>query len=146
MIDGVKHQLNLSRAHSGGYQERKVVSQQIDINARGQYMTPGSINGRGVSFLVDTGATTVAMNSAIARFLGIDFASGQVGQSSTAGGLVRSYLVTLDRVKVGEIEVRNVRASVLEGVYPSYVLLGMSYLSEVEIREDSGLMTLIKKY
>lgn len=146
IIDGVQHRLNLTRAHSGGYQERKVVSKQIDINARGQYMTPGSINGRSVTFLVDTGATSVAMNSEMARALGIDFASGQIGQSSTAGGLVRSYRVMLDRVKVGEIEVRNVRAAVLEGIYPSYVLLGMTYLSEVEMNENSGLMTLTKKY
>ena len=146
MIDGVQYQLNLTRAHSGGYQERKIVSKQIDINTRGQYMTPGSINGRSVRFLVDTGATTVAMSSEMARSLGIDFTSGQVGQSNTAGGLVKSYLVILDRVKVGEIEVRNVRGSVLEGVYPTYVLLGMTYLSEVEMRENSGLMTLIKKY
>ena len=146
IIDGVQHQLNLTRGHSGGYQERKIISKQIDINGRGQYMTAGSINGRSVRFLVDTGATTVAMNSEIARSLGIDFTSGQVGQSNTAGGLVKSYLVSLDRVKVGAIEVRNVRASVLEGIYPAYVLLGMSYLSEVEMRENSGLMTLIKKY
>lgn len=146
MIDGVQHQLNLTRAHSGGYQERKVVSKQIGINDRGQYMTPGSINGRSVRFLVDTGATTVAMNSEKARSLGIDFTSGHVGQSNTAGGLVKSYFVTLERVKVGEIEVRNVRAAILEGVYPTYVLLGMTYLSEVEMNENSGLMTLTKKY
>lgn len=146
IIDGVQHQLNLTRAHSGGYQERKIVSEQIDINARGQYMTPGSINGHSVRFLVDTGATSVAMNSEMARSLGVDFASGKIGQSNTAGGLVKSYVVTLDRVKVGEIEVRNVRAAILEGVYPTYVLLGMTYLSEVEMNENSGLMTLTKKY
>jgi len=146
IVDGVQHRLELTRAHSGGYQERKVIRKQIDINARGQYMTPGSINGRSVRFLVDTGATSVAMNSEMARTLGIDFASGLVGQSNTAGGLVKSYRVTLDRVKVGEIEVRNVRAAVLEGVYPTYVLLGMTFLSEVEMNENSGLMTLTKKY
>lgn len=146
LINGVQHQLSLTRAHSGGYQKREVVSKQIDINARGQYMTPGSINGRSVRFLVDTGATSVAMNSEIARSLGIDFTSGRVGHSSTAGGLVKSYSVILERVKVGEIEVRNVRAAVLEGVYPTYVLLGMTYLSKVEMSENAGLMTLTKKY
>ncbi|MEH6358290.1 MAG: TIGR02281 family clan AA aspartic protease [Pseudomonadales bacterium] len=146
MIDGIQHQLNLTRSHSGGYQERNTVSQQIDINERGQYITPGSINGRSVRFLVDTGATSVAMNSEMARSLGVDFASGKIGQSNTAGGLVKSYVVTLDRVKVGGIEVRNVRAAILEGVYPTHVLLGMTYLSAVEMNENSGLMTLTKKY
>jgi len=146
LIDGKQYQLGLSRDHSGGYQERKTTSFQIDINDYGQYLTPGSINGRSVNFLVDTGATSVAMNSEQARILGIDFAAGQRGRSSTAGGVVISYRVMLDSVKVGEIEVRNVRAAVLEGVYPSYVLLGMTYLSQVEINENSGLLTLTKKY
>ena len=146
LIEGEQYRLSLSRAHSGGYQERKTISKQIDINERGQYLTPGSINGRSVTFLVDTGATSVAMNSEMARILGIDFTSGQMGQSSTAGGLVNSYRVMLDSVKVGEIEVRNVRAAVLEGVYPTYVLLGMTYLSQVEMNENAGLLTLTKKY
>jgi len=146
VIDGEQYPLSLTRAHSGGYQERKTVSKQIDINAYGQYLTPGSINGRSVTFLVDTGATSVALNSEMARALGIDFAAGQEGRTGTASGVVRSFHLTLDSVKVGEIEVRNVRASVIEGVYPTKVLLGMTYLSQVEIKENAGLLTLIKKY
>lgn len=146
LIDGKQYQMGLSRDLSGGYQERKTTSLQIDINDRGQYLTPGSINGRSVTFLVDTGATSVAMNSEMARILGIDFAAGQRGQSSTAGGIVTAYRVMLDSVKVGDIEVRNVRAAVLEGVYPTYVLLGMTYLSQVEMKENAGLLTLTKKY
>ena len=67
LIDGSEYRLGLSRDHSGGYQEREIVSEQISINARGQYITTGSINGRSVTFLVDTGATSVAMNSVVAR-------------------------------------------------------------------------------
>jgi len=146
VIDGEQYQLSLTRAHSGGYQERKMVSKQIDINQYGQYLTPGSINGRSVIFLVDTGATSVALNSEMARALGIDFAAGQEGRTATASGVVRSFHLTLDSVKVGGIEVRNVRASVIEGVYPTKVLLGMTYLSQVEMKENAGLLTLIKKY
>lgn len=146
VIDGETYQLNLTRAHSGGYQQRKLVSTQININGHGQYLTPGSINGRSVQFLVDTGATSVAMSSQMARMLGIDFAAAQKGQTGTAGGIVNSYHLTLESVKVGEIEVRNVRASIIEGLYPVHVLLGMTYLSQVEIKEDAGLLTLTKKY
>jgi len=146
VVDGEQYQLSLTRAHSGAYQERKVIRKQVHINERGQYLTPGSINGRSVTFLVDTGATSVAMNSETARILGIDFTSGQRGQSSTAGGIVNSYHLTLESVKVGEIDIRNVRAAVLEGVYPTYVLLGMTYLSQVEMNENAGLLTLTKKY
>lgn len=146
LIEGEQYQMGLSRDLSGGYQERRTTSLQIDINEYGQYLTPGSINGRSVTFLVDTGATSVAMNSEMARILGIDFVAGQRGQSSTAGGIVTAYRVMLDSVKVGDIEVRNVRAAVLEGVYPTYVLLGMTYLSQVEMKENAGLLTLTKKY
>lgn len=146
VIDGETYRLNLTRGHSGVYQQRKLVSTQISINSRGQYLTPGSINGQSVQFLVDTGATSVAMSSQMARILGIDFAAAQKGQTGTAGGIVNSYHLTLDRVKVGEIEVRNVRASIIEGLYPVNVLLGMTYLSQVEIKEDAGLLTLTKKY
>jgi aspartyl protease family protein len=146
VIDGREYRMTLSRDPSGGYQTREVASLKIDINERGQYITPGAINGRSVTFLVDTGATSVAMNSEMARILGIDFAAGQRGQSSTAGGVVNAWRVTLDRVKVGDIEVRNVQAAVLEGMYPTYVLLGMTFLSQVEIVENAGLLTLTKKY
>lgn len=146
LIAGKQYQLGLSRDHSGGYQERKVVSEQISIDAYGRYLIPGTINGRTTLFLVDTGATAVAMNSETARALGVDFASGQEGLSRTASGVVRSFHLTLDSVKVGDIEVRNVRAAVIEGVYPAEVLLGMSYLSHVEMKDDGGTLTLTKKY
>lgn len=145
-IDGKEHQLSLSRALSGGYQRKPSLSHSITINGTGQYFTAGSINGHTVTFLVDTGATAVALNTEQARRLGIDFVNGELGQVSTAGGFVKAYSVTLDRVKIGSIEVKNVRASVLEGVYPVYALLGMTYLRHVEIAEDNGMMTLTQKY
>lgn len=146
LIGGKEYRMAVGQDHGGGFHPRTVVSKQIAINDYGQYVTAGSINGRTVSLLVDTGATSVAMNSEMARALGIDFAAGQRGHATTAGGIVTSYRVTLKRVKVGDIEVRNVRAAVLEGVYPSYVLLGMSFLRHVEMQENNGLLTLTKKY
>ena len=146
-INGEQHTLAISRARSsGGYQQREEVSTTISINSFGQYFAAGSINNQPVSLLVDTGATAVALNTRAARKLGIDFTQGQAGRVSTAGGIVKSYSVVLDSIKVGEIEAKQVRAVVLEGIYPSHILLGMTYLSQVKIREDAGVMTLIKKY
>ena len=145
-VNGDEHHLALSRAVTGGYEKRQSLSHSVAINQAGQYFTSGSINGQPVRFLVDTGATSVALNTLEARRLGIAFAQGELGQVGTAGGIVKAYAVTLDSIKVGDIEVKNVRASVLEGVYPIYALLGMTYLRHVEIAEDNGIMTMTQKY
>lgn len=120
---------------------------QIMRNNAGMYTTVGSINGLPVTLLVDTGATQVAMNSAAARRLGIDYRV--VGDSTvvtTASQLERAWAVTLDSVKVGNIELKNVAGLVLEGPQPSQVLLGMSYLGRLELTNDGRLMTLRRKY
>ena len=134
---------SLSRA-TGRYQKPQKKSVIISINANGQYFARGSINRRPVRFLVDTGANSVALNSIDARRLGIDFASGQPTQVGTAGGIVNGYRVILDEVKVGEISVPFVEATVLEGAYPSYILLGTTFLSKVKIVENAGVMELIQ--
>lgn len=143
-FNGKEYRLSLTRAMSSGYRKQEKVRETIAINNAGQYFTAGSINGQSVRFLVDTGATSVAMNTEQARRLGINFAAGKLGEAGTAGGIVKAYSVMLDRVKVGAIEVKNVRAAVLEGVYPPYVLLGMTYLRHVEMVERDGMMTLTK--
>lgn len=113
----------------------------------GMYSVTGSINGYPVDFLVDTGATLVAMNRNQARRLGIDHrVEGEPGMSSTASGLARTWYVTLDRVRVGDIALRNVKAAVLDGDFPTEVLLGMSFLNRVDMRRDGRLLELRKKY
>lgn len=120
---------------------------QISRNTTGMFTTVGSINGLTVSFLVDTGATHVAMNAAQARRLGIDFrVAGRPMTVTTASGVERAWGVTLDIVKVGELVQRNVGAVVLEGNQPSRTLLGMSYLGRLEMTNTGRLMTLRKKY
>ena len=116
----------------------------ISRNSRGMYTTPGSINGLTVSFLIDTGADRVAMNAAEARRLGIDFrATGVPVWIATASRVEMGWDVNLDSVKVGELELQNIEAVVLEGTQPPQVLLGMSYLSQLEMTAGH-LMTLRK--
>ncbi|MGB7932122.1 MAG: TIGR02281 family clan AA aspartic protease [Gammaproteobacteria bacterium] len=120
---------------------------QIWRNSQGMYATTGSINGLPVSLLVDTGATQVAMNAAQARRLGIDYrVIGLPAAITTASRLEPAWAVTLDSVKVGDIELSNVEGVVLEGAQPQTVLLGMSYLGRLEIRNDGRLLTLQRKY
>ncbi len=146
LIDGQKHLLTLSTDIHKRYITKQKASELIAINAVGQYITHGSVNGQSVNFLIDTGATSIAMNSREARRLGINFTAVKPSQVITAGGPVKAYSILLERVKIGEIENRNIKAVVLEGNYPHVVLLGMSWLQYVEIIENAGVMKLTKKY
>jgi aspartyl protease family protein len=125
--------------------ERKQV--QVYRNQRGLYTTVGAINGLTVPFLVDTGASTVAMNSAQARRLGIDFrVDGEPATVVTASGRTEAWKLKLKSVKVGDLEVKGVEAVVIDGEQPATTLLGMSYLGRLEISNEGQLMTLRLKY
>lgn len=107
------------------------------------YPVIGSINGFPVNFVVDTGATLVSMNSIEARRIGIDYRlTGTPGQSSTASGISPIYIVQLERVKVGDIELRNVRGAVHEGAFPDVTLLGMSFLGRLDMQRTGGVLQL----
>ncbi len=116
-------------------------------NSGGMFTTVGTINGFSVQFLVDTGASSVAMNTAQAKRLGIDYRLyGRRVGVSTASGTASGYEVRLDSVKVGDIELHNVEAIVLEGGSPEIALLGMSFLGRLSIQNDGHVMQLEKKY
>jgi aspartyl protease family protein len=113
----------------------------IPVGAGGHFVTSGSINGRPVRFMVDTGATLVAMGKGEAERLGIDLRQAESGVSQTAGGLVRVQLIKLASVKVGEVELYNVAAVVVPGEMPQ-VLLGNSFLSRMQMRRENHLLRL----
>jgi aspartyl protease family protein len=146
-IEGERVEARLDGRVSARKQGSTAREVQVWRNTSGMYTTVGSINGLPVSFLVDTGATQVAMNAAQARRLGIDYrVTGSPAEVTTASGVERAWMVSLDSVKLGELEVRNVQAVVLEGTQPQTTLLGMSYLGRMKIINDGQLMTLQKKY
>ena len=109
----------------------------------GHFYTIGTINGVAVRFLVDTGATSIAMNSKIAERVGIDYKSGKRGYASTAGGYTPMYEVDIKKIKIGDIEQKYVKGGVIEGSHPTDVLLGMTFLNGVEMRRDGNRMDLI---
>ena len=112
-----------------------------------RYITSGSINGLPVSFLVDTGATSVAMSSVAAKRLGLPYKlKGKRIGVSTASGYVKGYAINLNRVKVGEIELYNVGGIVIEGSSPTEILLGMTFLKQVTMEDKGELLMLRKKY
>jgi aspartyl protease family protein len=146
-VDGVQRSYGMTREYNqiGGSVPQKV---QVSISkgVGNHYWIAGSIDGHPVQFLVDTGATSVAMNEGQARLLGIDYrVQGRPMVASTAGGNVNAWRIKLDSVKIGALEVLGVEAAVIEGNAPSEVLLGMSFLSRVRWREENGVLQLESK-
>lgn len=142
-IEGQRHTLGLSTRISSSFVAPEKKSTVVHRDGNNQYLLTGAINGVNTEMLIDTGATAVAMSSTTARGLGIDYKqAGNKGYARTASGLVTSYEVNLQSVSAGEITLRNVRAFVNEGDYPHVVLLGMSFLRHVEMRDSKGVLYL----
>lgn len=145
-IDGKKERLVLG-AHavsSGGAGGGSSVT--LTADSRGQFFTQGSVNGAPVRFVVDTGATYVALGASDAVRAGIDYRNkGQPGQAMTANGVIRSWRVPGNSVRLGDITLHEVDVAVQENNMP-VVLLGMSFLNRVEMRRAGDTMTLKKRY
>jgi len=114
-------------------------------DGQGHFFSEGRVNGGVVRFVVDTGATSIVLPVQDANRLGIDYRKGQRGQIQTANGLAAAWRVTLDRVRLGGIELQQVDAVVIEKG-PDIVLLGMSFLNRVEMRREGETMTLTRRF
>lgn len=114
----------------------------IARNNFGMYTTTGAINSRLVNFLVDTGATSIALNAGEAKRLGIEYRLGKPMQVSTASGTAQAFGMRLKSVKVGAIELRDVDAVVVDGSSPEIVLLGMSFLGRLNVQHQGQLLVL----
>jgi|SRR4051812_10701146 aspartyl protease family protein len=144
-IDGKKRVLVQGQHYRGtaAVSDRQKVTLAADTS--GHFMSEGSINGVPIRFLVDTGASTIALPARDARRMGIDYRKGQVGISQTANGPVQIFVVRLDTVRLGSIELANVEAVVIESGL-NVALLGMSFLNRVEMQRDGQTMTLIRRF
>ena len=144
-IEGKKRTLRMGQAYSAATRAGR---QNVTLSAdtRGHFVTIGSINGGSVRFLVDTGATLVALPASEAKRLGINYLQGERGHVQTANGVAVAYRVKLDTVKIGDIEVNNVDAVVSENDAMGVALLGMSFLNRMEMKRDGQSMTLTKRY
>lgn len=144
-FDGARHHLGVSKRISSRYSQAKKSEVRLAQGHGGHYVTPGRINNRPVSMMVDTGATAVAMSLPQAKALGLDYRNGNKTKVSTANGLADAYLVTLSSVTVGTVTVNNVEALVSMSDYPTTILLGNSYLGRVAMSVDQGVLVLQSK-
>lgn len=147
-IEGKTKQLGMGQAASvgGGNANAAASSVILYANREGHFLSDCQINGATLKFLVDTGATTVALNSGDAKFANIDYKRGEPIQVGTANGVVTAYRVTIASLKIGAVTLNQVEGSVLEGGSPSVVLMGMSALNRLDMKRQDIALTLTKKY
>jgi aspartyl protease family protein len=126
----------------GGVRGSRIVLKE---SGGGHFVTAGQINGRAVQFMVDTGATFIAMSVQDAERIGLDYKTGQPMRMSTANGDAMGYRIKLSSVRIGEVEVYEVDAVVTPMGMPA-LLLGNSFLSRFQMKRENNVMTLDKRY
>ena len=134
-------QVNLGgKASEGG-------GKQIILTAQGggHFFANGAINNQSVRFMVDTGATMVAMDKYEAERLGVDYKNGRRGIPRTANGDVPVYAAKLASLRIGDVQVYNVDAVVTQAPMP-YILLGNSFLTRFQMKRENDVMTLDLRY
>ncbi len=132
--------VNLGGAASAG-SGREIV---LSVGSGGHFFANGSINGKPARFVVDTGATAVAMSQADADRLGLDYRKSPPIPMGTANGVVPGYRVLLNSVRIGDVDTFNVQAVVVPAAM-EYVLLGNTFLTRFSMKRDSDTLRLEKR-
>ncbi|MCC5812813.1 MAG: TIGR02281 family clan AA aspartic protease [Ectothiorhodospiraceae bacterium] len=112
----------------------------LERNRSGHYIATGQINGQSVTFLLDTGATDISIPEPLARRLGLE--RGAPVRYQTANGVITGYRTQLERVGIGPVELESVRASINPYMDGDQILLGMSFLRDLDFRQEQGRLTL----
>jgi aspartyl protease family protein len=133
--------VNLGTDHKAAGGSRIV----LNAVAGGHFVGAGQINGISVQFLVDTGASTVVLSANEAQRIGLEYRSGQRGLMATANGVTTSYMVRLDSIRIGDVEVFGVDATVVPSSLPM-VLLGNTFLARFQFKQENALLILDKRY
>lgn len=144
-IEGKKQTLEIGEHFAAASAAGGRQSTTLSADTRGHFMVQAQVNGGSVRFMVDTGATVIALPARDAMRLGIDYKRGTVGYARTANGIAQAYQVQLDTVRIGDISISQVEAMVMEGEL-DVALLGMSFLNRVEMKRDGSTMTLVKRF
>ncbi|WP_075185840.1 retropepsin-like aspartic protease family protein [Teredinibacter haidensis] len=137
-----RHEEN--RYNPNQYLEGKENPNWVDVtlerNPYGHYLANGFINGQAVTFMLDTGATDVAIPASLQRKLGLK--RGPQIPVSTANGEVMVWMTEITQLDLGPIQLHNVRASLNPGMNGDEVLLGMSVLKSLDFSQQGKHLTL----
>jgi aspartyl protease family protein len=147
-IKGIQHTLRIGDSQvsiggSGPVRGSKIV---LSAGSGGHFLTAGTINGRAVQFMVDTGASMIGLSVSDAERFGVDYKKGQPIRMQTANGVVPGWRVKLSSVRVGDVEIYDVDAAVGAQPMGPYVLLGNSFLSRFQMRRDNEQMVLERRF
>ena len=146
LLDGRRVQLRIGE-NVASQRSAETSASVIHLNAdqQGHFSADGSINGVPMKFLLDTGATVIAMDRNQARRAGIDLSRAEAMRVQTANGVVRAWRVRLASVKLGSVTQANVEAAVMDAEMPQ-VLLGMSFLNRMDMQRNGQVMTLRQRF
>lgn len=140
-IDGTTQTLPLVAHRPMGGDTGRGGGVTLSADARGHFLARGTVNGRSVQFLVDTGATLTTLSRGEAERIGLDYKDGTRTRSMTANGTVQGWRVSLDSVRIGAATVRDVDAMVIDSDALGVGLLGMSFLDHFDmVRQGSTLV------
>jgi aspartyl protease family protein len=143
--NGQSFELSPSSRISTQFETRKTEAITIRRDASLHYLVNGEVNGRSAPFVVDTGATLIALSGEQASRLGLNWQNNPSGRVETAGGATKAYSLMLEKVSIGGLDVHHVEAVVIpKQTIPA--LLGMSFLRHFEMSESDNVLTLKKKY
>ncbi len=145
-VDGKRLSLGLGQGLMAGTPASGAEKLVLMADARGHFFVSGSINGAPADFLVDTGASSIAISTALAKRMGISYLNAERGYSATASGTAAVYRVVFNTVKVGGITLNQVDGVIVEGNQLPVALLGMSFLNRLSMKREGSTMTLIKQY
>ncbi|WP_298931394.1 TIGR02281 family clan AA aspartic protease [uncultured Ramlibacter sp.] len=147
-VNGQRHSLRVGDAPAsvdggaGAPRGNKIV---LTAGSNGHFLAQGTINGRAVQFMVDTGASVIGLGASEAERLGINYKAGQPVRMSTANGIAQGWRVKLNSVRIGDVEVFEVDAVVGQASM-GYVLLGNSFLTRFQMKRDNDQMVLERRY
>ena len=149
-IKGKRHTLRIgdSQVSIGGSGSGSGTRSRIVLTAGsgGHFLAAGTINGRAVQFMVDTGASVIGLTVSDAERFGVDYKNGQQVKMQTANGVVPGWRVKLASVRIGDVELYDVDAAVGNQPIGPYVLLGNSFLSRFQMRRDNEQMVLERRF
>ena len=144
-MDGKRRVLTLGQHYRSTEVSSGRESVTLAADSRGHFFAEASVNGISLRFVVDTGASVVMLSAQDASRLGLDWRKGTRRTMQTANGAAPGYVVKLDKVRLGGIELHDVDGVVVEQG-PGVGLLGMSFLNRLEMRRDGDTMTLTRRF
>jgi aspartyl protease family protein len=117
----------------------------LQAGSNGHFISAGQINGQAVQFMVDTGASVIALGVADAERIGLNYKAGQPVRMGTANGVTQGWRLKLSSVRLGSVEMFEIDAVVLPGGMQQ-VLLGNSFLTRFQMTRTNDQMVLEKRY